>query len=277
MSGARELGIVAIAAFVGLALPCVARAQEGASAAAPDAPPAEEGGADDAGEAEEAARSTALPAGPAPDELPEGADSGPPMLSRPRPLTPEEERRARERRYDASEPLMPAAFQLFVGFGAALDSSLDGALAAHRFGSSPLVVSADATFLGRVTEWLQLGGRIGGRARGWGSDVGDPAVAGGIGALAIAHARAYLGRIVDLGAVLGVGIGWAGISIQGAGSTGVAPLLHGAVVLGFRIDRGFRLAARFAWDWFTLYDLDRYGSDLDLGGPSLAIGFEVRR
>ena len=37
------------------------------------------------------------------------------------------------------------------------------------------------------------------------------------------------------------------------------------------------LTARFAWDFYSVFDLDRYGSDLELGGPSLELGFEVRR
>lgn len=211
------------------------------------------------------------------EELPEGADSGPAILVPRRELTAEEARRERERNFDPTEPHMPGVFQLFVGIGAALDSSLDGALAAHRYGDSPLVVLGDVSFLGRVTEWLYVGGRLGGRGRGWGSNDTSPAVAGALDVMAIAHLRAYLGRIVDIGAVLGLGVGWAGLTIQGAASTGLAPRVHGSAVIAFRLGAGVRLAARFGWDWFSMYDLDRYGHDLELGGPSLALGFEVRR
>lgn len=211
------------------------------------------------------------------DELPDDADSGPPMLHRRRELTPEQLRLERERNFDASEPLMPGVFQLHVGLGGALDSSLDQALISHGYAESPLVVLGDIGFLGRVAEWLHVGARIGGRGRGWRSNDRSPATAGGIDVMAIAHARMYLGRIVDLGAVLGLGLGWAGLSLQGAPATGFAPRVHGGLVLGFRLAPGVRLDGRFAWDWFTLYDLDRYGSDLDLGGPSISLGIEVRR
>jgi hypothetical protein len=280
--------VIAVAALAALAAPAHAQEQPAESdapdAAAEEAPPRSDED-DDATAALASDAEVEGAEGHAPDptrvaaaeELPEGADFGPPMLHRRRDLTPEEARRERERRADASEPLMPGVFQLFLGVGAALDSSLTGALIAHRYADTPVVFQGDATFLGRVTEWLYIGGRLGGRGRGWGSNDAPPAIAGGIDLMAVAHARAYLGRIVDLGAVLGAGIGWAGLTIQGAPSTGFAPRLHGGVVLGFRLAPGVRFAARFAWDWFSLYDLDRYGSDLDIGGPALSVGLEVRR
>lgn len=214
---------------------------------------------------------------PPADELPEHADAGPPLIHRRRPLTPEEELRDRARRTDVSEPLLPAIFQVHVGLGGALDTSLDAALRAHGFASTPLVVLADVGFLGRVTEWLAIGGRVGGRGRAWGSNHQSPALAGGLDVMAIAHARAYLGRVVDLGVALGLGVGWGGISIQGEPATSFAPRLHGSAELGFRVTPGARVMVRFGWDWFSLYDLDRYGSDLGLGGPSGSVGFEVRR
>ncbi|AKF08460.1 hypothetical protein DB32_005609 [Sandaracinus amylolyticus] len=214
---------------------------------------------------------------PAPDELPEGADFGPAILVSPRELTPAEQRRERARRYDATEPLMPTTFQIFVSGGVPLRASLDDALEAHRYGSSPVLFAGDFTLMTRIAEWLWLGGRVGARGRGWGSNNSAPAVGGGIDALAVAHVRAHLGPIVDLGAVLGVGLGWGGVSIQGAGTWAFAPRLSGYAQVGFRVAQGVRIGARVGWDWFSMYDLDRYGSDLELGGPLLGIGLEVRR
>lgn len=214
---------------------------------------------------------------PAPDELPEGADFGPAILVPQRELTPEEQRRERRRRHDASEPLLPTIFQLFVGAGAPLDSSLDVALASHRYGDSVLTLLADATLLTRVADWIWLGGRVGMRGRGWGSHRTGPAVAGGLDALAIAHVRAHVGPIVDVGIVLGIGIGWGGVSIQADGAWAFAPRASGALQAGFRVAPGARIGARIGWDWFSMDDLDRYGSDLELGGPTLGVGFELRR
>lgn len=213
----------------------------------------------------------------APEELPEGADLGPPLSERPPLLSPEEQRRERQRNYDPTEPQHPLALQIHLAIGGALDSSLDHALEAHRYGDSIVVFSGDIGLLSRITEWLYIGGRLGGRGRGWLSNEVSPAAAGGVDAMAIAHARAYLGRVVDLGLVLGAGLGWGGISLERSGAAGVAPRLHASALIAFRLDSGIRLCARFAWDWFSLYDIDRYGSDLELGGPSLGLGLEIRR
>jgi len=213
----------------------------------------------------------------APEELPDGADLGIPLAERPPVLTPEERQRERLRNYDPTEPEHPLALQVHIGIGGALDSSLDDALEAHRYGSSPLVFQGDIALLARVTEWLYVGGRLGGRGRGWLSNEEAPASAGGVDGMAIAHVRGYLGRIVDIGAILGAGLGWGGISLARGGASDFAPRLHGSALIAFRLDAGVRLCARFAWDWFSVYDMDRYGSDLELGGPSLSLGLEIRR
>jgi hypothetical protein len=201
------------------------------------------------------------------EELPEGADFGPAQSSL----------RPRSNQIDASEPLMPNLFQFHLGAGVALDASFDNVLVAHGFAESPFVFSGDIGFLGRLNEWLYLGARVGGRGRGWASNDRASAAAGGIDAMALAHLRAHLGRIVDLGVAVGLGLGWGGISMTNSSSTTFAPRLHGSALVGFRLAPGIRFTARIGWDWFSLYDLDRYGSDIDLGGPSLSLGFEVRR
>jgi hypothetical protein len=213
------------------------------------------------------------------EEFSEGASWGPSMADRPilAMLPPEEQRRIREQSEDPSEPRLPNVLALFVGIGPALGASLDRALVAHRYGSSSAVVLADVSFLGRVNEWLQLGGRLGARGRGWASQERDLALAGGVDALAMAQARIHFGRSIDLGGSLGIGLGWAGLSLGSGATVALCPRLHGGVTVAFRVARGIRMAARFSWDWFSLYDLDRDGSDLDLGGPALALGLEVRR
>lgn len=204
---------------------------------------------------------------PPADEFPEGVGFGPPQSERQRASPPQD---------DATEPALPHVVQIHVGLGVALGSSLDEALVAHRYGDSRVVVAGDITFAGRMTEWLHLGARVGARGRGWASAETEPALAGGVDALALGHARGQLGRVVDIGLQLGIGIGWAGLSVQHGSASGFAPRLHGSGIVGFRFAPGARLMVRFAWDWFSVYDLDRYGSDLDLGGPSAAVGLEVR-
>lgn len=203
----------------------------------------------------------------APEELPEGADFGPPPRS-PRPHSVP---------IDASEPLLPNVFQIHIGVGVALDASSNEVLVAHGFAESPFVFSGDIGFLGRLEEWLYLGARVGGRGRGWASNSRSPAVAGGLDAMMLAHVRAHIGRVIDLGLALGLGIGWGGMTLTNDSTTGFAPRVHGSALVGFRLAPGIRFMARIGWDWFSLYDLDRYGTDVDLGGPSLSLGVEVRR
>jgi hypothetical protein len=177
---------------------------------------------------------------------------------------------------DASDPQLPAMWQLHIGMGGAVSSSLDGALVAHLYASSALVFAVDVTVGARVLPWLELAGRVGARGRGWGHAYEQAALAGGVDALGLVVMRGYVGRVVDLGVAAGVGIGVGGLSLHSSTVGSAAPRLHGALFVGFRVAPGVRLLGRFSWDWFSLYDIDRLGSDLELGGPMGSLGVEVR-
>ena len=45
---------------------------------------------------------------------------------------------------------------------------------------------------------------------------------------------------------------------------------------GLRIARGTRILVHGEVNYFPAFDLDRYGSDLELGGASLSLALEVR-
>jgi hypothetical protein len=56
-----------------------------------------------------------------------------------------------------------------------------------------------------------------------------------------------------------------------------ATRLHGAASSSASgIARGFHLFIRGAWDYFPWNDFDRFGSDIDLGGPMVGLGLEVK-
>ena len=177
---------------------------------------------------------------------------------------------------DASDPQLPAMWQLHIGMGGAVSSSLDGALVAHLYASSALVFAVDVTVGARLLPWLELAGRVGARGRGWGHAYEQAALAGGVDALGLVVMRGYVGRVVDLGVAAGVGIGVGGLSLHSSTVGSAVPRLHGALFVGFRVAPGVRLLGRFSWDWFSLYDIDRLGSDLELGGPMGSLGVEVR-
>ncbi len=170
----------------------------------------------------------------------------------------------------------PYASQLMLGVGLPLSASLDDALGALRFGPSIAEFLGDATFLAQAHPVLHLGGRLGGRGRAWSAFDGRLAVAGGLDAMLVAHVRASVGRVLDLGLSVGLGLGLATFGLRDATVWAPTPRAHGGVIVGFRVGAGVRLLCRLAWDWFSAYDLDALGSDLDLGGPSASLGLEAR-
>lgn len=206
------------------------------------------------------------------EELPEDADSGPNERERAiaatRPVRPS---------FDATDPDLPVYFRLSFGAGGAFGASLDDALATHGFARSPLFFTGNLTIAGRALSWLWFGGRIGAHGRGWNRRDGLPAAqATGFDLLAIAHLRVQLGRVFELGGMVGGGFGVALLSINDQVSTGGSPRLMVGAELGLRVARGARILLHGELNYFPWFDLDRYGSDLDFGGGSLSLVVEVR-
>ena len=177
---------------------------------------------------------------------------------------------------DAVDPELPTALSFFTSLGAVMPSSYDDAIVTNGFGRSSPSILVDGSITHAIARWLHVGGRVGARGRGWIRRDGEFALASGVDLLALASARVHLGPVIELGLTLGGGVGLAGLSVRQRTLLGVSPRLHGALQFGLRLARGFHLSIRGAWDYFPWNDIDRYGSDLDLGGPSLGIGFEVK-
>jgi hypothetical protein len=207
------------------------------------------------------------------DELPDEADSGPNERERAvaasRPDRPH---------IDYSDPELPVYFRIGLGGGGVFEnSSLDDTLATHGFARSPAFFRADVTVAGRALSWLWFGGRIGATGRGWGRRDGLPsAQATGFDLLAIAHLRFQLGRVFELGGMVGAGIGVAVLTINDQPTVGPAPRLMGGLEIGLRLGYGTRVLLHGEVNYFPYFDLDRYGSDLELGGGSVSLVLEVR-
>jgi len=213
---------------------------------------------------------------PPEDELAE-VSSGPTLVDR--------ERAARRGRpYDRPsyapdpwDPDLPVQVSLAAGGGATVvGSSLDDALASHDYAVSSALFLGDITVLGRVLDWLSIGGRFGGRGRTFVRNDGPGGTAGGVDLLVIVMARVQLGRVIELGVHGGAGGAVVGLDLHGAASSGVAPRLTAGVHVGFRVGRGVRLFLRGSYDFFRWFGADRYGDELELGGVSGALGIEVR-
>jgi hypothetical protein len=178
---------------------------------------------------------------------------------------------------DASEPDLPVHVTLAAGGGATVvGSSLDSALASHDYAVSSGLFLGDVTVLGRIFDWLSIGGRFGGRGRTFVRNDGPGGTAGGVDLQLIVMARAQLGRVIDLGVHVGGGGAVVGLALHDGASNGIAPRLTAGVHVGFRLGRGVRIVLRGAYDFFRWYGADRYGDQLELGGVSGALGLEVR-
>ncbi len=177
---------------------------------------------------------------------------------------------------DASDGALPTAFLLFAGIGGVLPSSYAGALQAHAFGASSPNIAIDAALTYRLSENFFLGGQVGGRGHGWLRRDGIAATAMGLDAMALLHLRFQLGRVIDLGAMVGVGAGLVGVQLYDATTLAGAFRVSGSILLGARVMPGCRVFLKGTWDYFGASDIDRYGSDVELGGPMLSLGLEVR-
>jgi hypothetical protein len=206
------------------------------------------------------------------EELPEEATSGPNERERAiaasRPARPS---------VDYTDPELPVYFRIAFGAGGAFNASLDDALATHGFARSPLFFAGDLTIAGRAFSWLWFGGRVGTHGRLWNRRDGlAPAQATGFDLLALAHLRFQLGRLFELGGMVGAGVGLALLSINDQVTASPWPRMMVGLELGLRIARGTRILVHGEVNYFPAFDLDRYGSDLELGGASLSLALEVR-
>ena len=178
---------------------------------------------------------------------------------------------------DPGDPDLPVAVTLSIGAGSTLtSSSLDLALASHDYATSSAFYLGDVTVHARIFDWLFIGGRLGGRARTFVRNDGPGGSAGGVDLQAIVMARVQLGRAIDLGVHVGGGGAVVGVDLHEGASNGVAPRFTAGVHIAFRLGRGIRIVLRGSYDYFRWVDIDRYHDDLELGGLSGALGFEVR-
>lgn len=241
----RVIGLIAVGA-------CVAGQLRVHPASAQDEPAVELRASDDSED----------PAARADGEFAPGITNGPPLTLGPPPRPARSER--------------GLAVQVSATVGAPFGSSLDANLGARGYGISPVWLGFDLTLVECLFDWFCVGGRLGARERGWDHPARTPALASGLDVLAVAQARAYTPTGLDLAVQLGLGGGAAVILTEVPSSLFGAPRLNTAVHLGVRLEDGFRLRVLANYDWFIASDLDRYGSDLDLGGLGVALGFEAR-
>ncbi len=266
----RRLGALVLAggmvAASCCALPRLASAQDAASAPDEDVVPADTA----------IAPRSRTPSDPPEDELAD-VSSGPTLADRQRAAQRGHPLDRPDYSLDPSDPDLPVSLQLALGGGSTLmGSPFDAVLLSHDFGTSGAIYQGDVTILGRLLDWLHLGGRIGGRARTFARNDGPGGSASVVDLQLILLVRFQLGRVIDLGVHAGAGAGIAGLVLHDDASLGIVPRVTAGVHLGFRVSRGARIFLRASYDFCRWYQMDRFGDELELGGLAGLVGVEVR-
>ncbi|MEZ4338860.1 MAG: hypothetical protein R3B82_19760, partial [Sandaracinaceae bacterium] len=124
--------------------------------------------------------------------------------------------------------------------------------------------------------WLWLGGRFGMRGRHWTHPSRDSAVVSAGDLLVTAQVRFALGRVVELGVLLGGGAGVMVVEMNGVASDQVVGRFQVEAIAAFRVGRHFALGPRVGWGYFQWEGMNRYDHGLDIGGPYLGLSLEGR-
>jgi len=157
--------------------------------------------------------------------------------------------------------------------------SLDDALASRGYSTDRAALGLDLTLTHRAIWLLFLGARVGTRWRSLASNTGrseaDDVQISGTDVLAVAELRLPFGAI-ELSPDVAAGISYAE-TVESDGSVARAgPRFSAGVSFSFWIVDPLRLVARLAWDLYPVIDVNRFGHDVALGGPTFDIGVEWR-
>ncbi len=190
----------------------------------------------------------------------------------------------------ASAPLPPPApdrrlhqsdLALRATFAASLppSDSLDDALASRGYSTDRAALGLGFTLTHRAIWLLFVGARVGTRWRSLASNTGrgagDDVLISGTDVLAVAELRLPFGAI-ELSPDVAAGVSYAE-AVDSDGSVARAgPRFSAGVSFSFWIVDPLRLVARLAWDLYPVIDVNRFGHDVALGGPTLDVGVEWR-
>ncbi|MEQ9074376.1 MAG: hypothetical protein RLP09_11020 [Sandaracinaceae bacterium] len=176
------------------------------------------------------------------------------------------------------EPIPLPSYSLELRFGVTFpaDYSFDQALAALRYDGLRAAATAVVGVQIPVLDWLWLGGRFGGRGRGWAHPDRDAAslVAGEL--LATVQVRAWLGRVVELGLMVSGGLGWMQVAMRDATSDQAVGRFGVEAILAFKTGEHFAFGPRVGYDFFEWSGMNAYGHGVDVGGFSLGLALEGR-
>jgi len=157
------------------------------------------------------------------------------------------------------------------------ETGFDRALFAHGYGAFRIIPALAMGVAVPVVPWLWLGGQLGVRGRTWNHPERTHASLVGVDALATVRARIRVGSRVELGAVVGGGLGWIGTWVNGVLADQLAPRSNAQADVMFGIGRHFALGPSFGWDYFqTPSPINTYGHGVDAGGFYFGLSLEGR-
>jgi hypothetical protein len=158
------------------------------------------------------------------------------------------------------------------------ETGFDRSLAAHGYGTFRIIPALVAGIAAPVgVEWLWVGGQVGVRGRTWDHAARESASLVGVDLLATVRARFLVGQRVELGAVVGGGLGWIGTWVNGLMSDQLAPRFNAQLDLAFRIGDHFALGPSGGWDYFQMPSaINAYGDGVDAGGFYFGLSVEGR-
>jgi|GEM_PF-4722251 len=182
---------------------------------------------------------------------------------------------APDRRLHQSDLALRATFAISLP----PSDSLDDALASRGYSTDHAALGLDLTLTHRAIWLLFVGARVGTHWRALASNAGrsaaDDVQISGTDVLAVAELRLPFGAI-ELSPDVAAGISYAE-TVDSDGSVARAgPRFSAGVSLSFWIVDPLRVVARLAWDLYPVLDVNRFGHDVALGGPTLDIGVEWR-
>lgn len=175
-------------------------------------------------------------------------------------------------------PIPPPQYSLELQIRAAFPEESSFDLAMGSFGYSGVRIEP-VVYVGiqiPVVEWLWLGGRFGMRGRHWTHPDRESAVVTAGDVLGTVQVRLALGRVVELGVLLGGGAGLVLLQVNGVATDQVVGRFQVEAMAAFRVGPHFALGPRVGWGYFQWEGMNRYDHGVDLGGPYLGLALEAR-
>ncbi len=175
-------------------------------------------------------------------------------------------------------PLPPThyAVELQVRASFPEESSFHRALSDLRYRGVRVVPTGYVGVQIPLVEWFWVGGRLGMRGMTWAHFDLEDASAIMADALVTAQVRVALGRVLEIGALVGGGAGVVDVQVGGVDAAQVVGRFVAEGFVAFRLGDNASVGPRFGWGYAQWEGMNAYDHGLDLGGPFFGLALEGR-